>query len=188
MSKLVVYYKDMVVGHLEFDKEERLSFQYDKTWLAFKDRFSLSLALTLAEKVYGHFETKSFFENLLPEGEIKDLLEAHGKNSIRSEFGFLHEFGGDCAGAFKILPEKVKPPKIAKPRKELKLDVIYKYLDEKKSLTDVILNKEGGKFSLAGAQDKFAVIFEKNKILQTVLKDRSCILLEVLRLPLRMYL
>lgn len=48
--------------------------------------------------------------------------------------------------------------------KELKLDFINKYLDEKKSLTDVILNKEGGKFSLAGAQDKFAVIFEKNKI------------------------
>jgi serine/threonine-protein kinase HipA len=164
MSKLVIYYQDMVVGHLEFDSDERLSFQYEKSWLAFKDRFSLSLTLSLDEKIYGHIETKSFFENLLPEGEIKDLLVAHGKSSIRSEFGFLQEFGGDCAGAFKILPEKVKSPKMSKARKELKLDVIYKYLDEKKSLTDVILNKEGGKFSLAGAQDKFAVIFEKNKI------------------------
>jgi serine/threonine-protein kinase HipA len=118
----------------------------------------------LDEKIYGHIQTKSFFENLLPEGEIKDLLEAHGKSSIRSEFGFLHEFGGDCAGAFKILPEKVKVSKNTKPKKELKLAVLYKYLDEKKSLTDVILNKEGGKFSLAGAQDKFAVIFEENKI------------------------
>ena len=164
MSKLVIYYQDMVVGHLEFDSDERLSFQYDKSWLAFKDRFSLSLTLSLDEKIYGHIETKSFFENLLPEGEIKDLLEAHGKSSIKSEFGFLQEFGGDCAGAFKILPEKVKPPKIAKTRKELKLDVIYRYLDEKKSLTDVILNREGGKFSLAGAQDKFAVILEEGKI------------------------
>jgi len=164
MSKLLIFYQDKVVGHLEFDKDERLSFQYDKGWLGFKDRFPLSFALPLEAKVYGHLETKSFFENLLPEGEIKDLLEAHGKTSIKSEFGFLQEFGGDCAGAFKILPEKVKPSKISKPRKELKLDVIYKYLDEKKSLTDAILNKEGGKFSLAGAQDKFAVIFEKNKI------------------------
>jgi serine/threonine-protein kinase HipA len=164
MSKLIIYYKDKVVGFLEFDKDERLSFQYDKAWLGSKDRFPLSFALPLESKVYGHLETKSFFENLLPEGEIKDLLEAHGKSSIKSEFGFLQEFGGDCAGAFKILPEKVKPSKISKPRKELKLDVIYKYLDEKKSLIDAILNKEGGKFSLAGAQDKFAVIFEKNKI------------------------
>jgi serine/threonine-protein kinase HipA len=164
MSKLVVYHQDMIVGFLEFDKDERLSFQYDKSWLGSKDRFPLSVALPLEAKVYGHLETKSFFENLLPEGKIKDLLEAHGKSSIKSEFGFLQEFGGDCAGAFKILPEKVKPSKISKPRKELKLDVIYKYLDEKKSLTDAILNKEGGKFSLAGAQDKFAVIFEKNKI------------------------
>lgn len=164
MSKLIVYYQEKVVGHLDFDTEERLSFQYDKTWLASKDRFPLSLALALGDKLYGHLETKSFFENLLPEGEIKDLLEAHGKSSIKSEFGFLQEFGADCAGAFKVLPEKVKKNKTVTPRKELKLDVIYKYLNEKKSLTDVILNKEGGKFSLAGAQDKFAVIFENNKI------------------------
>lgn len=164
MSKLIIYYQEMVVGHLVFDKEERLSFQYDKTWLAFKDRFPLSLALPLEEKIHGHLETKSFFENLLPEGEIKDLLEAHGKSSIKSEFGFLQEFGGDCAGAFKVLPEKVKISKTKIPRKELKLYVIYKYLNENKSLTDVILNIEGGKFSLAGAQDKFAVVFEKNKI------------------------
>lgn len=164
MSKLIVYFQNKIVGRLEFDNEERLNFQYDSSWLALKDRFPLSLALPLGEKTYGHLETKSFFENLLPEGEIKDLLEAHGKNSIRSEFGFLQEFGGDCAGAFKILPEKVKVSKIMKPRKELKLNVVYKYLNDKKSLTDVILNKEGGKFSLAGAQDKFAVIFEKNKI------------------------
>ena len=164
MSRLIVYYQDKVVGQLVFDNEERLSFQYDKSWLSFKERFPLSLALPLEAKIYGHLETKSFFENLLPEGEIKDLLEAHGKSSIKSEFGFLQEFGGDCAGAFKILPEKAKALKKVKPRKELKVDVIYKYLGEKKSLTDVILNKEGGKFSLAGAQDKFAVSFEKNKI------------------------
>lgn len=164
MSKLIVYYQENVVGHLNFDKEERLSFQYDKTWLAFKDRFPLSLALALEEKIHGHLETKSFFENLIPEGEIKDLLESHGKSSIKSEFGFLQEFGGDCAGAFKVMPEKVKISKTIIPRKELKLNVIYNYLNKKQSLTDVILNKEGGKFSLAGAQDKFAVIFDKNKI------------------------
>ena len=108
MSKLIVYYQEKIVGHLSFDKDERLSFQYDKNWLVFKDRFPLSLALALVEKTYGHLETKSFFENLLPEGEIKNLIEAHGKSSIKSEFGFLKEFGGDCAGAFKILPEKAK--------------------------------------------------------------------------------
>src|SRR3989338_4226961 len=164
MSKLIVYYQEKIVGNLHFDEEERFSFQYDKAWLSFKGRFPLSLILTLEDKIHGHLEAKSFFENLLPEGETKNLLEAHGKSSIKSEFGFLQEFGGDCAGAFKILPEKVKNSKTKATRKELKLDVIYKYLSEKKSLTDVILNKEGGKFSLAGAQDKFAVIFEKNKI------------------------
>lgn len=164
MSKLIVYFQDNVVGELTSDDEERLRFQYDKSWLASKDRFPLSLALALEDKIYGHLETKSFFENLLPEGEIKDLLEAHGKSSIKSEFGFLQEFGGDCAGAFKVMPAKVKISKTITPAKELKLNIIYKYLNEKRSLTEAILNKEGGKFSLAGAQDKFAVIFEKKKI------------------------
>ena len=164
MSKLIVYYLDKVVGQLTFDQEERLGFQYDDGWITFTDRFPLSLALPLEQKSHGHLETKSFFENLLPEGEIRNLLEAHGKSSIKSEFGFLQEFGGDCAGAFKILPEKVSASKTKTFRKELKLDTIYKYLVEKKSLTDVILNKEGGKFSLAGAQDKFAVILENNLI------------------------
>jgi serine/threonine-protein kinase HipA len=164
MNKLIVHYQDRIVGSLIFDEEERLSFQYHVSWLSYKDRFSLSLALSLSEKTYGHLETKSFFENLLPEGEIKDLIEAHGKSSIRSEFGFLHEFGRDCAGAFKILPEKLKVSKSKLSKKELKLSTIYKYLNEKKSLTDEILNREGGKFSLAGAQDKFAIIYEKQKI------------------------
>ncbi len=164
MSKLVVYYQEKVVGALEFDRDERLSFRYDKSWLTFKDRFPLAIALALDDKVYGHLDTKAFFENLLPEGEIKELLESHGKYSIKSEFGFLQEFGGDCAGAFNVLPEQIKTPKTVKPRKELKFDLITKYLDQKKSLTDAILNQEGGKFSLAGAQDKFTVILEKNKI------------------------
>lgn len=160
----MVYYQDKVVGYLDFDKEERMSFQYSEAWLTHRARFPLSLPLALSDKMYGHLETKSFFENLLPEGEIKNLLEAHGKSSIKSEFGFLQEFGGDCAGAFKVVPEKPKISKATIPKKEIKLKTIYKYLHDKKSLTDVILNKEGGKFSLAGAQDKFAVAFERNKI------------------------
>lgn len=164
MNQLIVYYQEKVVGELTFDKDERLNFRYDTNWLLFKDRFPLSLALPLEDKIYGHIETKSFFENLLPEGEIKDLLEAHGKKSLKTEFGFLQEFGGDCAGAFRILPEKLKVTQQKTPRKELRLSLIYKYLSEKKSLTDVLLNKEGGQFSLAGAQDKFAVIYDDNKI------------------------
>ena len=164
MTRLIVYFDEKIVGALSYDKEERLSFQYDNAWLKFEQRFPLSLSLPLSETIHGHLETKSFFENLLPEGEIKETLSAHGKKSIRSDFGLLKEFGGDCAGAFKVLPEKVSLKKSTASKKELTVEKITKYLRENKSLTDVILNKEGGKFSLAGAQDKFAVIFEHNKI------------------------
>ena len=84
-----------------------------------------------------------FFENLLLEGEIKDLVVAHSKNSIRSELGFLREFGADCAGAFKIFSVATsKMRKVNGAKKELKLEMIYQSLTEKKSLTEVMLNQE----------------------------------------------
>ncbi|MEI8024925.1 MAG: type II toxin-antitoxin system HipA family toxin [Pseudomonadota bacterium] len=164
MNKLIVYCEELEVGALIFDGDERLSFEYDTSWLKHPSRFPLSIAMPLSEKPFGHLVTKSFFENLLPEGNIRALTQEHGKNSIQTEFGFLKEFGGDCAGAFKIRPEKISFSKSKLTRKELNLSTIYGYLKDKKSLADEILNHEGGKFSLAGAQDKFAIIYEQKKI------------------------
>jgi hypothetical protein len=84
-----------------------------------------------SEKPIGHLVTKSFLENSLPEGNKRALTQEHGKNRIKSEFGFLKEFGGDCAGAFKIGPEKISLFKGKLTRRELKLSTIYGYLKEK---------------------------------------------------------
>lgn len=71
----------------------------------------------------------------------------HSKNSIRSELGFLQEFGADCAGAFRILPVATsRMCKVSGVKKELRLERIYQSLREKKSLTEVMLNQEGGDF------------------------------------------
>ena len=165
MKFLNVFYESELVGILSESGEERLSFKYSKAWLENLNSFPLSIALKLTEVEYGHLPTKAFFENLLPEGSVKEILEAHSKTNIKGEFDFLKIYGEDCAGAFVIMPENkipIKPNQNLK--KEIELETLYSYLNQNKSLTDAIVNNEGGHFSLAGAQDKIPVIIEDTKI------------------------
>lgn len=165
MKTLNVFYETELVGVLSEDNEERLSFKYSKAWLKNPQSFPLSIALKLTEEAYGHLPTKAFFENLLPEGSVKEILEEHSKSNIKGEFDFLKIYGEDCAGAFVITPQDnvpIKPNQNLK--KEIELETLYGYLNQNKSLADAIVNNEGGHFSLAGAQDKIPVIIEDTKL------------------------
>ena len=162
--KLNIFYNLQKVGELTEDTDERLSFQYSKDWLDSENSFSLSLVLKLDDIIYGHIQTKSFFENLLPEGEVKKTLEKTTGKNISDDFSFLHEYGIDCAGALTIISEDqvTYPDKFLS--KEISLKTIYDYLENKQSLTSAMINYEGGRFSLAGAQDKFPIIYKNKKI------------------------
>lgn len=162
---LNIFYNSKIVGHLTEDHEERLSFSYAKEWLEDDDAFALSMALGLSAETFSHMVTKSFFENLLPEGEVKSNLEKNNHKNISDEFSFLKEYGIDCSGAFVITSLDHVPKVKNFKSKEILLESIYEYLDNKQSLTSVMINEEGGRFSLAGAQDKFPVIYKNNKIL-----------------------
>ena len=165
MKTLNVFYETELVGVLSEDNEERLSFKYSKDWQVNPNSFPLSIALKLTEEAYGHLPAKAFFDNLLPEGSVKEILEEHSKSNIKGEFDFLKIYGEDCAGAFVITPRGEVPKKVDQNlKKEIALETLYSYLKQNKSLTDAIVNKEGGHFSLAGAQDKIPVIIEENKV------------------------
>lgn len=165
MKSLNVFYESELVGVLSEDNEERLSFKYSESWLKTPNSFPLSIALKLTDELYGHLPTKAFFENLLPEGGVKESLEAHSETNIKGEFDFLKIYGEDCAGAFIITPKNEISKKIDQNlKKVITLETLYSYLKQNKSLTDAIVNNEGGHFSLAGAQDKIPVIIEDNKI------------------------
>ena len=163
-ESLNVFYDNELVGVLTEDNEERLSFSYSETWLKKEDTFAIPINLPLAKEPYGHIKTKAFFENLLPEGEVKQAIENLTHKNVSDEFHFLKEFGIDCAGAFILSPfDSYKKIKTFKS-KELKLEKIYEYLRDKRPLTGTIINEEGGRFSLAGAQDKFPVIYKKKRL------------------------
>ena len=162
--KLNIFYGAERVGTVHEDDNEQLSFEYSGDWLGNGKAFSLSLALELREGFFGHRLTKSFFENLLPESSVrKEFL--HGLDD--NDFNFLKKYGWECAGAFAIVEGEEYPTFLFPPRKpvEVSLQQIEGHLEESKKLTSTIIREHQGKFSLAGAQDKFAAIYRRKKIL-----------------------
>ena len=159
MSKLNVFYEEKLIGNLLRDRELVYSFTYSEAWLEDKSSFQLSLAMPLQKVPFGNKVTLSFFENLIPEGEAREALEK--SQDTKSTFDFLTKFGKDCAGAIILTDKDVSPFEPKKKGKEVKIRMegIYKAIDEKRSVVEVIANLDPGYLSIAGAQDKFSAIF-----------------------------
>jgi len=153
-EKLNVFYEDIKVGELERGEELTLSFQYSDQWLSFTNRFQLSLAMPFQKESFGNKITLSFFENLLPEGEVRKTIANNHK--IESPYEFLREFGRDCAGAILLTDKNVSPNlNRTGAEVELQLEKIYKAIKDKQSVAEVISEENPGYLSIAGAQDKF---------------------------------
>jgi serine/threonine-protein kinase HipA len=120
------------------------------------------LAMPLSEKSFGNRTTLSFFENLLPEGAIKENIQRHHK--ISGVFEFLARFGRDCAGAITLTPNADEIRAIdGEKLVALELDRIYEALDEKDFVADAIADLNPGYLSLAGAQDKFPAVYREGE-------------------------
>lgn len=163
MSKLYVFYEDKKVGVLIKDDELIYSFKYDEHWLKNPNNFPLSFALPLTNEVFGNKSTLSFFENLLPEGNVLDALA--GSEALQDPFDFLKQFGQDCAGAIN-LSSKENPPPLLSPQEKVEINLreINQAIDKNHSVAKVIAGHDPGYLSLAGAQDKFAAILESEKL------------------------
>lgn len=158
MKVLYVLYEDTLVGELHLLQGDLYEFQYAEGWLKNSQAFPVSLALELRKEPHGHQVTKSFFEGLVPEGDLLRQLEMRSSEPIGSAFDFLAAYGRDCAGALTIQ----NSPHVALRSDEQQVKVSWQDLSrsfqEKKTLAEVVLNEDGGFFSLAGAQDKIPVI------------------------------
>ncbi|MFT6632386.1 MAG: serine/threonine-protein kinase HipA [Bacteriovoracaceae bacterium] len=163
MSKLNVFYKESLVGTLSRDSDLITSFSYSAQWLKDKDAFKLSLAMPLQKEIFGNKITLSFFENLIPEGDARDSLEK--SQQTKGTYDILKKFGEDCAGAIILSEKEESPfdPSNLSPEIRIEIKDLYKAIDEKRSIAEVIANLDPGYLSIAGAQDKFVAIYrDKN--------------------------
>lgn len=163
MNKLNVFYEAFKVGEFRRDDQLVTSFQYSDEWLKESIRFPLSLALPLQKEPFPNRISLSFFENLLPEGEVRRVIELD--RHIESPYEFLREFGQDCAGAIIVTSAKSSPYHTGRDKLvPVPMDRIFSAIDKHHSVANEVAKLNPGYLSLAGAQDKFPAIFRKEKL------------------------
>ncbi|HEU4622958.1 MAG TPA: type II toxin-antitoxin system HipA family toxin [Burkholderiaceae bacterium] len=148
-TTLTVYWGQEIVGTV-FDSSP-LSFEYASAWLTRLPPMPIA-AIPLRTGRQDSAAIQAFFENLLPEGELRRYLMEREKAS--SLFSMLLAIVGDAAGAFVLLPEGEAPQA---PTYEAST---WKKLAAKLQKTNAAaINIKGkhARISLAGAQDKTSI-------------------------------
>jgi serine/threonine-protein kinase HipA len=155
-SSLDVYLNDDLVGSIH--DTSPLSFAYSPAWLNRRPLMAIAAIAPVREPQASEL-VQAFFENLLPEGDLRAYITQQKKASTL--FALLAETAGDTAGGFVILPAGKKPePPAYRPSTWVLLGDALR----KRSVSAIDMHEQGTRISLAGAQDKTSVAIFANGI------------------------
>jgi len=158
MDILNVYLNSHPVGQLTHTVG-LLSFSYRPDYLNAPKALPLSRHLPLTgATTFDDVSSRAFFENLLPEANVRTQVARTLGISPENIFGLLSELGGDCAGAVRLLPEGEDPHKVGRYRliSDAGLAAELANLPNHPFLAD----DDGVRLSLAGAQNKLPVHYD----------------------------
>ena len=110
-SELAVYLDGRRVGTLTSPEFRGTPgrFTYDGDVLG-DQAAAVSVRLPVRADPYPEYEAFPCFENLLADGDLRDLLAVSVHRASTDVVGLLGVFGGECAGALSIWPEGQNPP------------------------------------------------------------------------------
>jgi len=155
------------MGRVHQDQRGRLTFVYDDAWRQAPNAHPLSLSMPLAASEHGHAVVESFVWGLLPDNShILDRWGRRFRVSARNAFALIAHVGEECAGAVQFVrPERVKllgkGPKSVRWLDTAGVGERLRALRADQSAW----RRPGdtGQFSLAGAQPKTALFFERGR-------------------------
>lgn len=153
VAALDVFFDDEHVGSV-YDSVP-LSFQYSDEWLGRPEPAQIAAIAPVAGPISTDAVT-AFFENLLPEGELRSFIATSKKASTL--FSLLREVAGDTAGGLVILPAGLRPETPSyQPTSWKELATRLR----KNSTVTIDIKDRQARISLPGAQDKAAIaVFE----------------------------
>ena len=154
---LDVYLNEHLAGRLREEKGQ-LFFTYDKAWLESEQFIPLSVTMPRQAEEFPDEVARAFFDNLLPEGDIRAAIAKLKRVSERNTFGLLEEIGGDCAGAISLWPEGEKPRK-NEGYTAISDERLNKVLADMQKRPLLVIEDEL-RLSLAGAQNKLPVYYD----------------------------
>lgn len=151
IKKLDVYRGADLVGQL-LDEPE-LQFIYAQSWLDGQGK-SIAPTLHCSEQKLSGLPVESYFENLLPEAGIRELLKL--KHQVTSTFGLLSVIGGDTASDLMILLEGQKPNR--PEYQKINWDEVALSFKSSSGPIQIAQQEKGMRISLAGAQKKLGIL------------------------------
>lgn len=159
---LQVCYEGQVVGDLS-SQDRILSFSYRDTWLNTPDCFPLTPHLPLVKTTYQGDDVLFFFSNLLPEGTVLSTILKLKRLPQGDIYAQLALLGEEVAGAFSIAP--IDTPKFFPEPSYQVYDSksLEKDLQQLSYHTPLLMQHAALRLSLAGAQNKIPVKFEKGQ-------------------------
>ncbi len=149
ISSLDMYFGEELVGTIH--DTSPMAFAYSPAWLGRDEPFAVA-DIAPKQGPNDSAQVQAFFENLLPEGELRwYIAEQHKASTV---FSMLLAVAGDTAGGFVIVPHGKRPQRAAyEPTTWKDLAAVL----SKSSAAAIDLKGKGVRVSLAGAQDKAAI-------------------------------
>lgn len=158
---------------------EDWTFGYAPAYLASPMPVPLSVSLPLRPEPYAGAVVRNWFCNLLPEGGVRLAIEARLRLPPRDDFALLAAIGGECAGAVSV------GAPAAAGGDRIDLETLLGETTEPGD-GDWALRGAPRRLSLAGAQDKLAVIVDhQGRLLLPAIGEPSTHLLKPDSLRLR---
>lgn len=156
------------IGRVLRNNNGRLKFLYEETWRSADDAFPLSLSMPLTSPEHSHEKIDTFLWGLLPDNAT--VLDNWGRQfqvSPRNAFALLSHVGEDCAGAVQFIPPERLEALLAKRSAGVDWLTEQEVAERLRILqadhSAWRLQGDTGLFSLAGAQPKTALLFEKDR-------------------------
>ncbi len=146
-------------------------FQYAEAWIASATSrpISLKFPLTPERKSYVGVEVRDYFENLLPDTKaIRERMARRFQVGSIDAYSLLAKLGRDCVGALQIVPADEAPPNVrsiacrALSSADIAAHLRATTQPDSRNFYDNKVD-EDFRISLAGAQEKTALLWHKGK-------------------------
>ena len=101
-----IYVRGLFAGELA-ETDEGYTFTYNQDYLSLDDATAVSLTLPLAHESFSSKTLFSFFDGLIPEGWLLDIVSRNWKIDIKDRFGILLVACKDAIGNVSIREERI---------------------------------------------------------------------------------
>jgi len=178
MRSLGVFLDGRPVGTLS-EGDDLWRFEYHADWIAARDGFDLSPALPRAQPMHedggSHRPVQWYFDNLLPEEQLREALSREAGLAGDDAFALLEVLGAESAGSLVLLPPG-RPEQPAGGLRALPDEALCARI---RALPRVTLASGAPKrMSAAGAQHKLLVVVRDGLLYEPVGSEASTHLLK----------